>query len=208
MTARPPALIPIVAASRDQADGLRERAEKIVKLSGARRQGKRGAMLPELRIGDIVFEVKSGLREIWCDGSVTRVLAADAKTADGVIPTVAMVDELHSHPDGELYGVLRDGLRAPAPKGTKPTLAGFLTFCELLTLDTRQSVEIFAWQKRIIRAVAQLGSALDWGSRGRRFKSGRPDRADNRRAPCRQEARRLSRRCTIGLTSGKPGGGV
>ena len=25
------------------------------------------------------------------------------------------------------------------------------------------------------RAVAQLGSALDWGSRGRRFKSGQPD---------------------------------
>jgi hypothetical protein len=25
------------------------------------------------------------------------------------------------------------------------------------------------------RDVAQFGSALDWGSRGRRFKSGRPD---------------------------------
>ncbi len=32
-------------------------------------------------------------------------------------------------------------------------------------------------QKRgtITRAVAQLGSALDWGSRGRRFESGQPD---------------------------------
>ena len=29
---------------------------------------------------------------------------------------------------------------------------------------------------RSLRAVAQLGSALDWGSRGRRFKSCQPDR--------------------------------
>ena len=29
-----------------------------------------------------------------------------------------------------------------------------------------------------IRAVAQLGSALDWGSRGRRFKSCQPDHCD------------------------------
>ena len=28
------------------------------------------------------------------------------------------------------------------------------------------------------RAVAQLGSALDWGSRGRRFKSCQPDKCD------------------------------
>ncbi len=26
-----------------------------------------------------------------------------------------------------------------------------------------------------MRAVAQLGSARDWGSRGRRFESGQPD---------------------------------
>lgn len=153
MTARPPALIPIVAASRDQADRLREQAEKIVKLSGVRRHGKRGAMLSEWTIGDHVFEVKSGLREIRCDGSVMRVLAADANTADGVIPTTAMVDELHRHPDGDLYGVLRDGLRAPPPSGAKPTLSGFLEFCSLLTLDTGSRVEIFGWQKRIVRAV-------------------------------------------------------
>ena len=30
------------------------------------------------------------------------------------------------------------------------------------------------------RGVAQPGSALDWGSRGRRFKSGRPDHFDSR----------------------------
>jgi hypothetical protein len=152
---RPPALIPIVAASRDQADRLREQAEKIVKLSGVRLQGVRGAMLPKWRIGSHVFEVKGGLREIRCDGSVMRVLAADANTADGVIPTTAMVDELHRHPDGELYGVLRDGLRAPPPKGVKPSLSGFLAFCELLTLDTGERVEIHPYEKRIIRAICR-----------------------------------------------------
>ena len=34
----------------------------------------------------------------------------------------------------------------------------------------------FLFAPRGIRAVAQLGSALDWGSRGRRFKSCQPDR--------------------------------
>lgn len=30
-----------------------------------------------------------------------------------------------------------------------------------------------------MRGVAQLGSALAWGARGRRFKSGRPDHYEN-----------------------------
>ena len=38
------------------------------------------------------------------------MLAADADTADGVIPDLAIVDELHRHPSGALYGVFRDGL--------------------------------------------------------------------------------------------------
>jgi phage terminase large subunit-like protein len=42
------------------------------------------------------------------------VLAADAKTGDGVIPTLALVDELHRHPSADLYGVFRDGL---GPRG-------------------------------------------------------------------------------------------
>jgi hypothetical protein len=42
------------------------------------------------------------------------VLAADANTADGVIPTLALVDELHRHPSSDLYDVLRFGL---TPRG-------------------------------------------------------------------------------------------
>jgi hypothetical protein len=39
-------------------------------------------------------------------------------------------------------------------------------------------VETF--EKGQVRGVAQSGSALDWGSRGRRFKSGRPDHLDSK----------------------------
>jgi phage terminase large subunit-like protein len=61
------------------------------------------------------FDVKSGYGEIRLagvgrDGPRIRVLAADANTADGVIPTLALVDELHRHPSGDLYGVFMDGL--------------------------------------------------------------------------------------------------
>lgn len=33
----------------------------------------------------------------------------------------------------------------------------------------------FSWDEADVRAVAQLGSAPDWGSGGRRFKSCQPD---------------------------------
>lgn len=39
-----------------------------------------------------------------------KVLAADADTADGWGGTLALIDELHRMKDGELYGVLYDGL--------------------------------------------------------------------------------------------------
>ena len=44
------------------------------------------------------------------DSGRIRVLAADVDTADGVRPTLALVDELHRHRSAALYGVFRDGL--------------------------------------------------------------------------------------------------
>lgn len=87
----------IAASSRDQAKILFNQAAKMVKASGL--EGE--------------FDVKSGYREIRYQGDencVMRVLAADAHTADGVIPTLALVDELHRHKSAELYGVFTDGL--------------------------------------------------------------------------------------------------
>jgi hypothetical protein len=47
------------------------------------------------------------------------------------------------------------------------------------TPATRLALFASSWIIQLIRAVAQLGSALEWGSRGRGFKSRRPDAAIN-----------------------------
>jgi phage terminase large subunit-like protein len=60
------------------------------------------------------FKVQVGykvIRSTFDDGTIS-VLAADAGTGDGVIPSLAIVDELHRHRNADLYGVFRDGLGA------------------------------------------------------------------------------------------------
>lgn len=88
----------IGAASRDQASIIYEQACGFVRRS------------PGLQTRMVL---KRGYREIrgkYDDASRVRVMAADVDTADGVIPTLALVDELHRHKDAGLYGVFRDGL--------------------------------------------------------------------------------------------------
>lgn len=87
------------AHSRDQATIVHNQAAGFVRRS------------PTLRGA---FDTKKGYREIRAthDEGVLRVLAADADTADGVIPTLAIVDEMHRHRKADLYGVFRDGLGA------------------------------------------------------------------------------------------------
>jgi phage terminase large subunit-like protein len=87
----------IAAASRDQATIMYDAARGFVRRS------------PGLR--DRV-EAKAGYREIRSksDAGRIRVLAADVDTADGVLPTLALVDELGRHRSAALYGVFRDGL--------------------------------------------------------------------------------------------------
>jgi hypothetical protein len=85
----------IGAASRDQATILYDQALGFIRRS------------PGLSVVP-----KTGYREIRSTkhhGRI-RVLAADVDTADGVIPTLALVDELHRHRSAGLYGVFRDGL--------------------------------------------------------------------------------------------------
>ena len=87
----------IGAASRDQASILFKQAVGFI----SRSEGLQQRMV-----------AKGGYREIRSreDAGRIRVLAADADTADGVIPTLALVDELHRHRSAGLYGVFRDGL--------------------------------------------------------------------------------------------------
>jgi len=85
----------IVAASRDQASIMLRQAQGLI---------HRSAMLQQM--------VRVKQREIvsLVDGGRVRVLASDVDTADGVIVTLGLVDELHRHKSADLYGVLRDGL--------------------------------------------------------------------------------------------------
>lgn len=85
----------VAAASREQATILFGQAAGFVRRCEALQQ----RMRPTMR------ELRS-LR----DAGRIRVLASDVDTADGVIPTLALVDELHRHRSADLYGVFRDGL--------------------------------------------------------------------------------------------------
>lgn len=87
----------IAAASRDQATILYDQARGFVHRT------------PALAEQVVVKRGYRELRNVDDDGRV-RVLAADVDTADGVLPTLALVDELHRHKTGDLYGVFRDGL--------------------------------------------------------------------------------------------------
>ena len=97
LVSTPDAECVIAAASRDQASILFRQAVGFIN----RTDGLRARLDP-----------KGGYREIrrLGDGGRLRVLASDADTADGVIPTLALVDELHRHKSADLYGVFRDGL--------------------------------------------------------------------------------------------------
>lgn len=99
----PKADVVVVAASAEQAGILFEQAADMVDSSGLD-----GEMEVRGRFGGAYRQIR-----LSADPAArVRVIAADAKTADGVLPTLAVVDELHRHRDGELYGVLSDGIGA------------------------------------------------------------------------------------------------
>jgi len=89
----------IAAASRDQASIMLRQASGFIRRSEALQTR---------------LSVKAREIEHRTLGGRVRVLASDVDTADGVIPTLALVDELHRFKDSELYGVFRDGL---GPRG-------------------------------------------------------------------------------------------
>lgn len=85
----------IAAASRDQAAIMLRQAQGFI---------RRSPWLQErltVKQREIVHKTLGGR---------VRILASDVDTADGVIPTLALVDELHRHKSADLYGIFRDGL--------------------------------------------------------------------------------------------------
>jgi phage terminase large subunit-like protein len=86
------AMVPIGASSRDQAEILYRQAEGFIERSDIRG-----------------FKCLPGYRRIRYDETLSRIqiFAADDRTGDGIIPTLALVDELHRHRDLRLYRTWR-----------------------------------------------------------------------------------------------------
>lgn len=85
----------IAASSRDQAGIMLRQTQGFIRRA------------PELQERLIVKQREILHRDL---NGRARILASDVDTADGVIPTLALVDELHRHKTSDLYGVFRDGL--------------------------------------------------------------------------------------------------
>lgn len=100
----------IGAASRDQATILWDQARGFVRRS------------PGLEDHVKISRGYRELRAIRDDGKI-KVLAADADTADGLIPTLALIDEYHRHKTEGLAGILRDGLGAPGAERRMITIS-------------------------------------------------------------------------------------
>ncbi len=56
-------------------------------------------------------------------GTVYRAIAADARTQDGINPSVCIFDEVHRQPDSELWSIVQMGMAAR----TQPLLIGITT---------------------------------------------------------------------------------
>lgn len=91
------ASVSVAASSREQAEIMYRQAEGMVHRS------------PRLRAA---FTSQEGYRRIKCNrnGSRIQVFAADDRTGDGQIPTLALLDELHRHRDLRLYRTWRGKL--------------------------------------------------------------------------------------------------
>jgi hypothetical protein len=96
MWCQPDAKCFIAASSRDQATIAFDWAAKMVKDS-------------EL---EDVYKVQGGYRRMLVRGydGFLRVVPSDPNTLDGIEPDLAIVDELHRHPNDGVYAVISNGL--------------------------------------------------------------------------------------------------
>lgn len=136
------AWVPVAASARDQAEILFRQAEGFV------------IRTPRLRH---VFICQEGHRRIKCDamGSRIQVFSADDRTGDGVIPTLAICDELHRHKDLSLYRTWSGKLDKRAAQLVAISTAGepgseFEETRELI----RQSAQVLERDETFVRAVS------------------------------------------------------
>lgn len=98
----PNAYVPVAASSRDQAEWIYRQAAGFVsrnELTDPTRSTKTQTTTPHL------FRCLEGYRRIRHDANHSRIqiFAADDRGGDGIIPTLAILDELHRHRDLALY---------------------------------------------------------------------------------------------------------
>lgn len=98
------------ATTRDQA--------KIVFNDGVRMVEKTPALWKQL------LKTVNNLANVK-QGSYFRPLSADASTMDGLRVHIALVDELHEHPNGEVIAKLRTGMKSSQPLLFMITTAGW-----------------------------------------------------------------------------------
>ena len=106
LASTPNAMCPVAAASREQAMWIFDQARGFVQRS-VELQAQVRVLRGYREIRRRHPDAPDNPKEMF---GLVKVLAADEDTADGVIPTLALVDELHRHKKPELYAVFRDGL--------------------------------------------------------------------------------------------------
>jgi phage terminase large subunit-like protein len=100
----PSAFVPVGASSREQAEIMYRQAEGFV--------FRTPGLLATKKSDTTGFRCQEGYRRIKAleTGGRIQVYAADDRTADGVIPTLALPDELHRHRNLRLYRTWRGKL--------------------------------------------------------------------------------------------------
>jgi hypothetical protein len=100
----------IGAASEEQAAILYRQARTMVLQAGLERRPIPGRTGRERTTYEGFFDIRPGIHEIRYEQGRIRVIPADVRTAQGVIPTLALVDEYHMHSSSGVYAIFRDGL--------------------------------------------------------------------------------------------------
>jgi phage terminase large subunit-like protein len=100
----------VVAAARDQAAKILDQMRMFVRSSDEL------AGVLKVTQRTIAYPARNGKIE---------VRASDVDKVDGVLPTLAIIDELHRHRTAELYGVIADGLVARGGKMITISTAGW-----------------------------------------------------------------------------------
>jgi len=139
-----------IATKEDQARLSWEPAEKMVAFS------------PELQQ---VFRVNRGRIIDDETGSVWRVLGSDSKTEDGINPSVVLADEIHRHPDGELFEMCRGSMaarREPLVWATTTAGAGRESFCWSLRTQCEKVVRGLTRDDAVFAFIACPDKGDDW----------------------------------------------